>query len=319
MTAPRGAASGAAERIGPDTLQWQAWSTSVRIVVTDPAALDRAHPMVVAQLDAVDRAASRFRADSEINRLPRAGGRPERVSPLLAELVGAALEAARRSSGDVDPTVGGAMFALGYDRDLSLIPTCGSAPRVVSRPVPGWRQVHLDGRRLTLPPATSLDLGATAKAWAADRCAHLVAAGLEVGVLVSIGGDIATAGPAPRGGWRVLVQDRPGDPACILALPAGAAVATSSTVSRQWRRGERTVHHILDPRTSLPAEPVWRTATVVAPTCLKANTLSTSALIRGHAAMPVLRRLDVAARLVTPDLAVVTTPRWPTRIATVAA
>src|SRR5207249_9194249 len=136
--------------------------------------------------------------------------------------------------GDVDPTVGAAMVRLGYDRDFSVLPTCGGWV-VRQRPAPGWRSVHLQGRRLTVPTGVLLDLGATAKAYTADRCARLVGERCDTGVLVSLGGDIATAGPAPPGGWRVLVQDRPGEPACTVALPAGAGLATSSTISRRWR------------------------------------------------------------------------------------
>ena len=76
---------------------------------------------------------------------------------------------------------------------------------------------------------------------------------LGVRVLVSLGGDIATAGAAPGGGWQIHVQDRDDDPWTQVALPAGRAVATSSTVSRQWRRGGRTLHHIVDPRTGQSA------------------------------------------------------------------
>jgi FAD:protein FMN transferase len=113
-----------------------------------------------------------------------------------------------------------------------------------------------------------LDLGATGKAYAADRCAARVAADRGVGVLVSLGGDIATAGPAPDGGWRVLVQDGPGEPSCVVGLPSGTALATSSTRSRRWGT---SLHHILDPRTCRPAEPLWRTVSVRAADCVTAN------------------------------------------------
>jgi thiamine biosynthesis lipoprotein len=151
-----------------------------------------------------------------------------------------------------------------------------------------------------------LDLGATAKAEAADRAAAKVAERLGVGVLVALGGDIATAGMAPARGWEVLVQDRPGDPACTVRLPAGAALATSSTVARSW--GE-ALHHIVDPRTGRPAAPVWRTVSVAAYSCRRANTLSTAAIVHGHGALDVLGRAP--SRLVTPDLDVLRLGGWP--------
>jgi thiamine biosynthesis lipoprotein len=128
---------------------------------------------------------------------------------------------------------------------------------------------------------------------------------------VSLGGDIATAGPVPEGGWRVLVRDQPGDPQCTIALPNGGGLATSSTVSRQWRQGGRTLHHILDPRTSQPVAPVWRTASIVANTCVDANTFSTAALIRGYDAPIWLHQLGLPARLVSRDGNVVTLNGWP--------
>jgi thiamine biosynthesis lipoprotein len=172
---------------------------------------------------------------------------------------------------------------------------------VVERPAPGWRRVHLDGRILTVPAGVLLDLGATAKAHAADRCAELVAARYGVGVLVSLGGDIATAGPAPAGGWRVLVRDQPDGPQCTVMLAAGAALATSSSTSR----------HILDPLTCQPAPRVWRSVSVAADRCVEANALTTAAIVRGRAALGWLRGLGGPARLVATDGAVNTLGGWP--------
>jgi thiamine biosynthesis lipoprotein len=279
-------------------------------VVTEPAATGAARDLVVDDLVAIERAASRFRPDSEVCAVYRAGGRPVAVSPLLAELVTTALSAAAWTGGDVDPTVGGAMVGLGYDRDFTLLSTSdGRAP--AQPPVTDWRSVRLDGRVLTVPAGTLLDLGATAKALAADRCAVLVADRLGVGALVSLGGDIATAGPAPDGGWPVLVSDGPGEPADTVSISAGAALATSSTVSRSWRHGGRSVHHIVDPRTGQPASAVWRTVSVVADRCVTANAASTSAVVRGAGALPRLLRHGLPARLVAADRRVIRVGAWP--------
>jgi thiamine biosynthesis lipoprotein len=295
--------------VGADTAQWLVWGTVARIVVTDPAVLADATETVKAELGAVDRACSRFRADSELSAACRAGGASVTVSPLLADLVGAALEAARQTGGDVDPTVGAALCGLGYDRDFAAITGRRVAPAIRVFAAPDWRAVRLDDQRLTVPDGVLLDLGATAKAAAADRAAARVAARFGVGALVALGGDIATAGPAPTGGWRVVVQDRPGDPRCTVRLPAGAALATSSTAGRTWTRPGELLHHILDPRTGKPAEPVWRTVSVAAYSCLRANTLSTAAIVRGRGAPGLLG--SVPARLVTRDLEVLRLGGWP--------
>jgi thiamine biosynthesis lipoprotein len=314
----RAAGTGEAIRLAADTLQWPVWSTTARIVVTDATRLDAAHEVVSDVLADVDAAASRFRTDSEIHAVHAAHGRSAAVSPLLADLMTCALEAARRTDGDVDPTVGAALVALGYDRDLGELdrdvaglPPAGGMGRITVVKAPNWRQVRLVDGVLTVPAGTVVDLGATAKAWAADHAAARVAERLGTGVLVSLGGDIASAGPAPRSGWQVRVQDDDGEPGCDIALPAGAAVATSSTIRRQWRHGDQAVQHILNPRTLQPAEQVWRTVTVAASSCAEANTLTTAAMVRGQAAWPWLKGLGVPARLVRQDGGVLTTDLWP--------
>ncbi|WP_432506117.1 FAD:protein FMN transferase [Kineococcus arenarius] len=292
--------------------QWEVWGTTARVVVTDPAALAAARALVVSELQRVDAACNRFRADSELSRL-RPGVETE-VSRTLAELLAAALQAAERTGGDVDPTLGDAVSALGYDRDLAEFQTSGVPAvrvKVVTRDRPDWRGVRLRRRRVVVPHGVRLDLGATAKAAAADRCAALVARRLGVGVLVALGGDLATAGPAPGTGWTVLVQDGVDEPADLVTLPPGGALATSSTLSRRWRCGTRLVHHVLDPRTLLPADPVWRTVSVAAGSCLEANTASTAALVRGRAALPWLHGAGTTARLVSADGDVLLTGRWP--------
>jgi len=296
--------------VGRGCAQWRAWGTVARIVVTEPSALDRATGIVRAEMAAVDAACSRFRTDSETARLAVAGGRPVRVSPLLRDLVDAALCAAEATNGDVDPTLGRALCALGYDRDFAGISVVDGRHRVTAVTPVSWRDIVLDDDLLTIPAGCELDLGATAKAWTADRCAARIAAECGCGVLVALGGDIATAGAASLG-WEILISDGPDEPAETVVLPDGAALATSSTISRSWRRSERTVHHILDPRTSQPAPRVWRTASAAAFSCLRANALSTAAVVRGAAAVGWLHQVGAPARLVAADRSVLHLAGWP--------
>jgi thiamine biosynthesis lipoprotein len=312
----------------PTVRQWAVWSTTARIVLTDAAVADEAAELVKEQLEEVDAACSRFREDSELMRVQAilAGNPADRavtVSPLLAVLIGAALEAAEKTDGDVDPTLADDLAALGYTEDYSTIQArSGGAGRVVvpitltRRIRPSWKDVTLTGRRLRMPAGVRLDLGATAKAWAADRAARAVSARFGVGALVALGGDIATAGPAPANGWQVLVQDGVNEPATTVGLAAGldegpAGLATSSTVSRSWRNGTRAVHHILNPASGLPAEPVWRTVSVSAGSCLEANTFSTAAIVSGQDAPARLRASGHPARLVAADGTVLTLNGWP--------
>jgi thiamine biosynthesis lipoprotein len=298
---------------------WNAIGTTIRLVVTDGAKLGAAREMLADDLAALDAACSRFRADSELMRLDASAGQPTMVSPLLAGAIRAALRGALLTEGDVDPTVGRAMESIGYDRDFASVPAQGGALRVTVRHVPQWRQIELDEATglLTVPFGVRLDLGATAKAWAADRSAERIARELGCGVLVSLGGDIAVAGEVPPGGWSIRVQDVTGDPITsaegptgVIAIRAGG-LATSSTSARRWQRGGDLMHHILDPRTGRPADSNWRTVSVAAGTALDANIASTAAIIRGRSAIGWLAKLRLPARLVAVDGSVTTLAGWP--------
>jgi FAD:protein FMN transferase len=282
----------------------------------DRAAASAARRLADRELAAVDLACSRFRTDSELMALNRAAGDgPQLITPLFAELLAAALRAARITGGDVDPTCGPALVALGYDRDFAEV-SADAPPRLTGPvgPVPGWQHVHLEGRRARLDRGVQIDLGATAKAWAADRCAELIAGELDCGVLMSLGGDIAVQGPAPTDGWHVRVTD---DHAAPISAPgqtitiSTGGLATSSTTVRAWKVGGRPVHHIIDPATGEPVRSCWRTVSVAAGNCVDANIASTAAIIRGPAALDWLHDIGLPARLVRHDGTVETTAGWP--------
>jgi len=250
--------------------------------------------------------------------LNQAGGHRRPVSPLLAEALAVALRAAAATDGDVDPTCGQSLIRLGYDRDFTELAGRRRAPAAPSRSVPagGWQHVDLDSEALTVqvPAGVQIDLGATAKALAADRAASAIATATGAGALVNLGGDIAVAGPPPASGWRIeIVTDEDGDGIGrrpVVAI-SGGGLATSSTGSRTWRRGRKTVHHIVNPHTGLSADSCWVAATVAAATCVDANTASTAAIIRSAAAPGWLTSLGLPARLVRADGTVTIVGEWP--------
>ena len=298
------------------SVSFPVFGTTGTLTVTRSDALAAACGLVDAQLAQIDLACSRFRADSELSRLNDARGAPTQVSKLFAEALRVALRAAELTGGGVDPTCGRALIELGYDRDFGNInPASIRMPAVVA-PVPGWHRIGFDpDRRLVrLPAGILLDLGATAKAWAADLCAELVAGRLGCGVLVSLGGDVAAAGPAPDGGWQIRVTDdqaAPADePAETVAIRSGG-LATSSTIVRAWSRDGRTVHHIVNPVTGESAQSCWRTVSVAAATCVDANTASTAAIIRDARAPGWLEDAGLPARLVHIGGCVVRIAGWP--------
>jgi thiamine biosynthesis lipoprotein len=291
-----------------------AMGTTAVMVVERPAAR-HAERLLLAELDAIDRACSRFRGDSELMRANDAAGMTRAISPLFADAVATALRAAEQTEGRVDPTVAPALVALGYDRDFALV-KADAARDVRGVPAAGWRTVALDRPRclLQLHPDCRLDLGATAKALAADRAAAAIAAATGSPTLVNLGGDVATAGPVPAGGWVVRIADDhragPGAVEQTVAV-SGGGLATSSTTVRQWKRAGRTVHHIVDPTTGEPAATAWRTVTVAAASCVDANTASTAAIVRGASAPAWLESLRLPARLVNPEGSVVSVGAWP--------
>jgi thiamine biosynthesis lipoprotein ApbE len=305
------------------TARWEALGSTVVLRVTEPLWLPRASAILARELDAIDRACSRFRSDSDLARVnEHAGGRPVRVAPLLLEALQVALRAAQITAGDVDPTVGVALVVAGYDRDFSLLrqgagePATEVSPTLIARRLSGHRTVELNAARSTvrIPSGIVLDLGATAKAWAADRGARAVWEAARCGVLVSLGGDISTAGSAPAGGWRIHVTDDhrsgPDAPGQTVAIADGG-LATSSVAVRRWRHGGRTMHHIIDPSSGAPARGPWRTISVAAADCTDANIAATAALVRGERAPAWLDALGLPARLVAHDGAVLRLGDWP--------
>ncbi len=310
----------AAMAIGTRT--FRALGTFATLLVTNPDALVPAHDLLAAELAAMDAACSRFRASSELWQVNHARGRPVPVSPLFADALRVALAAAALTDGDVDPTCGLSLIRLGYDRDFARARRYAGRLRRPPVPAGGWRRVELDldQRAVTVPADVMLDLGATAKALAADRAAEAIVAALGGGVLVNLGGDIRVAGAPPDGGWPVGIADDVGFDTSTASIQARQVVticdgglATSSPLGRAWQRGGVDLHHIIVPATGLPADSCWRAASVAAASCVDANIASTAAILRGGEAPEWLAGLGLPARLVRHDGSTVTVGGWPAR------
>jgi thiamine biosynthesis lipoprotein len=306
---------------------WEALGTTV-VLRSHGAEGPAIRAAVEAEIDAIDRAASRFRPDSELSRLNACAGqadhRPVPVGPLLLAAIQLAIRAASLTGGAVDPTLGEHLISAGYDRDWrELIAVAPDAPltardRIVVRRKRAalWPDILVgeDPPSVRLPAGITLDLGATAKALAADRAARAAAQAGASGVLVSLGGDIATYGIAPPDGWLIHVtddhRDGPDAPGQTIAVVSGG-IATSSIVARRWLHDGRPMHHILDPVTGEPVPGPWRTASVAAATCADANIASTAAIVLGEGASRWLADQDLPARLVALDGSTHTLGGWP--------
>jgi thiamine biosynthesis lipoprotein len=284
------------------------WGGHAVVAVTEQAGLAAALARVKRTVAAFDLACSSFREDSELALLNQSPGEDVVVSKLLFDAVREGIRAARLTGGAVDPTVGQVLVAHRINPPLSYQP-------VRIEPVPGYAVVKLDEPNcsITLPAGAQLDLGATAKALAADTAASAARAAAGCGVLVGLCGDIAVAGDPPAAGWQIRVTDdhRDGDaPGQTVAIQAGG-LATSSVTVRRSGDGAAAVHHLMDPGTGRPVDGPWRTVSVTAASCLDANTASTAAIVLGADAPEWLEEHGLPARLVGHDGSVRYVAGWP--------
>ena len=296
----------------PAHRRFEALGTYVHVAASDPAQLGRAVEVVGDVLDLVDATCSRFRGDSDLARVNAGAGGWVVADPVLVAAVEVALAAAHETDGLVDPCLGLTLVSLGYDADLAVVRRRGDSPRTpVAHPVGAWREVRVDAGAVRVPAGVALDLGATAKAWAADVAALAASEAIGGGVVVSVGGDVRIVADEHAPAWPVAVSEHPdaADPTTVWV--AGGGVATSSTVVRRWRAGGVERHHVADPRTGRPVAGPWRTVTATGPTSVAANVATTAALVLGEEALDWLGERLVDARLVDHAGVVHLTGAWP--------
>ena len=240
-----------------------------------------------------DRVFSRFRPDSELNRVNRSAGRFVAVSPLFAQTLAVALLAARETDGLVDPTLGPALEAAGYDRDFaSLAPV--EEPPGAGRPG-AWRSVLLIGRHVGLPRGLQLDLNGVVKSLAVDDALKI----LSGPGFVSAGGDVAA-----RGGLTVALPD--GE---AVSLRQGA-LATSSSAKRRWTRNGEVQHHLIDPTTGRPSASLWEQVTACGASCLAADIAAKAGFLLGEDGPGWLDRRRIPARFLSPRGSAVANESW---------
>jgi thiamine biosynthesis lipoprotein len=262
-------------------------SRMMAAVDDDSAAAARALGRVPAWFEEWEQVLSRFRPDSELSRLNRSAGRPVKVSATLWEVFHAAREAERFTAGLVTPIALDALIAAGYDRSFELLPPvragCGGTPAALPdlATAVGW---DAPTRSLVLPEAVHLDLGGVAKGWSAQRAAERLARCSPA--LVDASGDIAVSGARSSGAaWPVGINDpfHSGSYFETLAL-RGCGVATSGKDYHRWLWDGAWAHHIIDPRSGLPAVTDVLAATVIAATALEAEAAAKAVLILGSRA-----------------------------------
>ena len=299
---------------------FQAIGTTASVVVQELCRAEAAERMLRSEIESIDLACSRFRPDSELEMVHAHAGAAVRVSSLLFDALTASYDVAECTHGAVDPTIGNAIAALGYDKDLREVQARPANPPAALRPSAGFTHLHLNSARRTvrIPRGVRLDLGSSAKAFAADRAAARICHELGSGVLVSLGGDIAVAGTPPPGGWAVGIAVDSSTPADrvdqVVAIQAGG-LASSSTAVRTWDSGPRRVHHIIDPASGDCVAPYWTLVSATGESCVAANAVSTAAIVWGDRAVQQLAPFDQAVRLVRHDGRIFWLNGWPAEAA----
>jgi FAD:protein FMN transferase len=302
------------------TRSFHAIGTTATVVVQQDVDAGPAARVLATELASIDVACSRFRQDSELQLLHASAGRTVGVSALLFEALSVACVGAELTGGAVDPTVGNAIAALGYDADLHEVRARPPGPPRALGRVAGYHHVQLNARDRTvrIPRGVSLDLGSSAKALAADRAVARIADRIGAGALVSLGGDVAVAGAPPPGGWPIGIARQSSTPLeevdQVVAIADGG-LASSGTSARTWTSGDREVHHIIDPRSGECVEPYWSVVSATGSSCVEANLVTTAAIVWGERALDELARFGQSMRLVRFDGKVFSLHGWPEELA----
>jgi FAD:protein FMN transferase len=247
------------------SLRFEALGGACELFASGPADLASARTWVHAMHDRL----TRFDPHSELSRLNAAAGSWSDVSPELEGLLRASLDAYRASDGLVHVGVLPALLAAGYTRDFAAGQSEPTGDIIVAPPLPEMLEVA--SGRARLRAQTAIDVGGIAKGWLADRAVERIGPNS----LANFAGDLRARGPGPEGdGWPVGFGT-----ATVLLRELGAA--TSGTGGRRW--GPK-LHHLIDPRTGLPAETDLLEVSVLASTGAEAEVLAKTALLLGREA-----------------------------------
>ncbi len=227
---------------------------------------------------------TRFQETSELLQLNRAAGTWFNASPELFDVVQQAYELHHQTENLFDPSILHALEHAGYDVSMDIVRTRGASQAPASAAIRGnFRATAFlrSPRAIWLAPGTRLDLGGIAKGWIAERAAQCLAQYADA-CAVNAGGDLFAHGVPSEGAWEIALED-PQDAEktlAVLRVPHGA-VATSSITKRRWKQGSVERHHLIDPRTGLPAATDWLSVTVIAPHATVAEVFAKSLLIAG--------------------------------------
>lgn len=259
-----------------------------------------------------ERTLSRFLPESELSQLNRHAGGPVIVGPLLFSVLETAIEAASTTDGLYDPTLLKQLVQNGYAQSFDEMPKEQETSDQKAHVGGGWRAIHMDAtlRLVILPSNTRVEFGGIAKGMAVDAALEeLCKAGMRP-ALVNAGGDLAVLdAPMDEGQWPIAVQGK----TCVWTIPiTRGCMATSGIGRRHWRQGTLVRHHLIDPRTGVPARSELWSVSVVAEKCMQAEVAAKAAFLLGiEQGSEFLRRFDLAGLFVREDGTWQTVGDWP--------
>ena len=288
--------------------EFRAMSTSVLLAAEGSAeAVETGFQEARAFVSSAEKRFTRFSEDSELAQLNQSTGRWFQASPEMYELMSLALQLHEQTGGLFDPGILEALEQAGYNRGIEELRLYGApvgAPVIAVPHAARFNSLRLDPlhKRIHLPDGLRIDLGGIAKGWIAGQAAQILSRWTGA-CAVDAGGDVFLHG-LPRGEkiWRVALED-PRDPSrtlAVLKLPPGA-VATSTTTRRRWQQGGQERHHLIDPRTHLPAQSSWQSVTAIAPTATEAEVYAKALLIAGPKGLKRITRLEAGVEFIAVD------------------
>lgn len=260
-----------------------------------------------AELDGIVAEMSHWDNDSILGRYNRApAGTWHALPARFVEVLDYAMQVASMSGGAYDPFAGALvnLWGFGPERRYNQPGFYAPAPSAVAATLAGRAALHpvfdRAGSRLLQPGGALLDLSSVAKGYAVDRLAWCLEQHGVRHYLVEIGGELRGAGMKPDGQpWWVTLEGIPGadSPATVAALH-GLSVATSGDYRRYFARGAGRASHTLDPRSGYPIANDIASCTVLHPSCMAADALSTTLTVLGpDAGLAFAEKRALAARL----------------------
>lgn len=198
------------------------------------------------------------------------------------ELLHSALAISARTDGAFDPTVYPLVRLWGFTESTQRVPSQDELQAALSHI--GIENVDAQDGFAELKNGAQLDFGGIAKGYAAERCSSILQASGVEAALLALGGNVQTVGSKPDGTpWAIGIADpaQPEQSLATLRFTGPLALVTSGGYQRYFEKDGVRYHHILDPKTGMPAQSGLASVTVLAQSGTLADALSTALFVMG--------------------------------------